>query len=174
MGAQGTTCATHPPSLLYEGKSECKRVWVPTLLVELVSLVSLASVSLISARFTRRSVLVTWVTTWILSLVSLRFRLAPSGSSSPAPSWFLARVGGAFFHTVDLNKAFQAREPNLTHFFWFPRCETACCRPPSRTSSCLPVVRFPPVVVFPRPNPSHQLVRHLFLSSTFASCRFWH
>ena len=47
MGAQGTTCATYPPSLLYEGKSECKRVWVPTLHVELVSLVLLASVSLI-------------------------------------------------------------------------------------------------------------------------------
>ena len=41
------TCATYPPSLLYEGKTECERVWVPTLLVELVSLVSLASVSLI-------------------------------------------------------------------------------------------------------------------------------
>ena len=42
MGAQGTTCATCPPSLLCEGKSECKRVWVPTLLVELVSLVALS------------------------------------------------------------------------------------------------------------------------------------
>ena len=47
MGAQGTTCTTCLPSLLYEDKSVCKRVSVPTLLVELVSLVSLEFVSLI-------------------------------------------------------------------------------------------------------------------------------
>ena len=130
-------------------KSECKRVCVPTLLVELVSLVSLASVSLIPLdSLVARS--------WLGDHVDFELGVA-AGLGLRLLGLHLLPLLGVLLLLLEhssillISAKLSMLLINLTHFLWFPRCATVCCRPPSRTSSCLPVVRFPPVVLFPPP-----------------------